>query len=56
MFIETPSKVVSPPTNVPANKNEMGNSGIRSFTMYKRATTCCETYETTHRVSTSTTT
>ena len=56
VFIETPSKLVSPPTNEPDNINEMDNIGILSFRVYKRATTCCETYETTHRVSASTTT
>ena len=31
VFIETPSKLVSPPTNEPGNNNEMDNIGILSF-------------------------
>ena len=31
MLIETPSKLVSPPSNKPDNVNEMDNIGILSF-------------------------
>ena len=56
VFMETPSKLVSPPTNEPVNIKEMNNIGIFSFHDVQEGHDMLRDTYTTHRVSTSTTT